>query len=69
MNEVTVKTPWKEHLGEMPFHLDYFEGSMFEALEKIAQEYPDYVAFDFMGKSTTYSKLKLEIENLSLIHI
>ena len=63
MNEVTVKTPWKEHLGEMPFHLDYFEGSMFEALEKIAQEYPDYVAFDFMGKSTTYSKLKLEIEN------
>jgi len=35
-------------------HLEYFEGSMFEALENIARKYPENVAFDFMGKSTTY---------------
>ena len=63
MNEITAKTPWKEHLGDMPFHLDYFEGSMFEAVAEIADKYPDYVAFDFMGKSTTYKKMKQEIEN------
>ena len=63
MNEITAKTPWKEHLGDMPFHLEYFEGSMFEAVSEIADKYPDYVAFDFMGKSTTYKKMKQEIEN------
>ena len=43
-------------------HLEYFEGSMFEAVERIARKYPDQVAFDFMGKSTTYKKMMQEIE-------
>ena len=62
MSIITAKSPWKEHLGDVPMHLDYFEGSMFEALEQIAQQYPNYVAFDFMGKSTTYKKLVQEVE-------
>ena len=49
-------------MGSMPMHLDYFEGSMFEAVEAIAEKYPNYVAFDFMGKSTTYKKLVQEVE-------
>ena len=48
-----VKTPWIDHLGDVPAHLDYFEGSMYEAVEKIANQYPNYIAFDFMGRSTT----------------
>ena len=62
MSEITAKTPWKEHLGEVPFHLDYFEGSMFEKVEAVAKQYPNYVAFDFMGKSTTYRQMIAEIE-------
>ena len=62
MSEITAKTPWKEHLGEVPFHLDYFDGSMFEKVEAIAKQYPNYVAFDFMGKSTTYRQMVTEIE-------
>ena len=62
MNEVTAKTPWKDYMGDLPMHIDYFEGSMFEAVELIAKKYPDQVAFDFMGKSTTYRKLVQEIE-------
>ncbi len=57
MEEYRVKTPWKDYLGDVPMHLDYFEGTMFQAVEKIAVEYPNYVAFDFMGKSTTYAQL------------
>ena len=52
-----VKTPWIEHLGDVPSHLDYFQGTMYEAVEKIAEKYPSNVAFDFMGKSTTYRTL------------
>lgn len=62
MNEITAKTPWKDYMGGLPMHLDYFEGSMFEAVDLIAKKYPHQVAFDFMGKSTTYQKMVQEIE-------
>lgn len=59
---ITAKTPWRDWMGQVPMHLAYFEGSMFEAVQAIAQKYPKYVAFDFMGKSTTYKALVEEIE-------
>ena len=59
---ITAKAPWKEHLGDVPFTLDYFQGSMFEAVANIAEKYPDNVAFDFYGKATTYKELIREIE-------
>ena len=62
MSEITAKTPWASHLGDVPMHLDYFGGSMFEAVEKIAQRYPDNVAFDFMGSPTTYRRLVQQVE-------
>lgn len=63
METATVKTPWENHLGDVPMHLKYFEGSMFEAVEKTAKAHPDNIAFDFMGRSTTYSKMVEEIRN------
>ena len=57
-----AKTPWKDYLGDVPMHLDYFQGTMFEAVEAIAKKYPKNVAFDFMGKSTTYTELVANIE-------
>ena len=59
---ITAKAPWKEHLGDVPFTLDYFQGSMFEAVANIAEKYPDNVDFDFYGKATTYKELIREIE-------
>lgn len=61
-HEVTAKTPWKDYLGDVPMHLTYFEGSMFEAVALIAEKHPNAVAFDFMGRSTTYQKMMREIE-------
>ena len=63
MENISAKAPWREQLGEVPFSLDYFDGSMFEAVEKIAEKYPNNVAFDFMGKSTTYKTLVKEVES------
>ena len=62
MENITVKTPWADHVGDVPLHLDYFEGSMIDKVEQIAQKYPDNVAFDFMGKATTYRQMVREIE-------
>ncbi|MBR3310343.1 MAG: AMP-binding protein [Solobacterium sp.] len=61
METVQVKTPWIEHLGDVPAHLEYFDGTMYEAVEKIAEQYPNQVAFDFMGRPTTYKRMIDEI--------
>ena len=63
METITAKAPWKDHLGDVPFTLDYFEGTMFEAVEAVAKKYPNYIAYDFMGRSTTYKQLVKQIEN------
>ena len=60
---ITERIPWKkasENSG-IPLKLDYFEGSMYEAVERIAKEHPNAIAFDFMGRSTTYRKMIEEI--------
>ena len=62
MAKITANAPWRDHLGEVPFTLDYFQGSMYDAVAAVAEKYPDSVAFDFMGKSTTYKTLIKEIE-------
>ena len=62
MNQET-KTPWLKSLGNMPAHLEYFQGSMFQAVKNIADKYPNYIAFDFMGKSTTYKRFIEQVEN------
>ena len=59
---ITAKTPWADHMGEVPMHLTYFEGSMYDKVAEIASMYPDNVAFDFMGKSTTYKAMLREIQ-------
>ncbi len=59
---ITERVPWKEHMGGVPLHLEYPRGSMFDAVREVAEKYPDYIAFDFMGKSTTYKKLTEQVE-------
>ena len=62
MSEITAKTPWAPYMGDVPMHLEYFEGSMIEAVQATAEQYPNAVAFDFMGKSTTYKELVRNID-------
>jgi len=53
----TAKAPWKDHMGGVPFTMEYFQGSMSEGIELQAQQRPTGIAFDFMGKATTYKDL------------
>ena len=60
--EITAKRPWLSSMGDVPANLEYFQGSMVEMLENNAKLYPNNVAFDFMGKSTTYKDMVANIE-------
>jgi len=57
-----VRTPWKDNLGSVPFHLEYPDCTLFEAVKATAEKYPNNDAFIFMGKHTTYKQLIREIE-------
>ena len=60
--EITAKRPWLSSMGDVPANMDYFQGSMVEMLENNARLYPTNIAFDFMGKSTTYKEMVANIE-------
>ena len=53
MTEITAKRPWVAQSGELPLNLEYFQGTMYEAVKAVAEKYPNNIALDFMGKSTT----------------
>ncbi len=59
---ISVKTPWEKSMGDVPMHLEYFEGSMVDKVKAVADKYPANIAFDFMGRSTTYRQLIRKIE-------
>ncbi len=61
-DRITAKAPWLKNLGDIPAHLDYFQGSMYDMLKSIADKYPNYIAMDFMGRSTTYKQLIDQVE-------
>jgi len=61
---ITERIPWKKaaESSDIPLNLEYFDGSMFEAVELVAKKYPNAIAFDFMGRSTTYRRMVEQIE-------
>lgn len=70
MNDITARTPWAPFLGDLPLTLEYFQGSMYEMVRDTALKMPDSVAFDFMGRRTTYGRMieKIDLIALSLSH-
>lgn len=65
-DKTILRTPWEPFMDSIPMHLDYFDGSMFEAVQKIAEKYPNNIAFDFMGRSTSYKTLVSRVERCAM---
>lgn len=57
-----VKMPWSNSTGGIPLYLDYFDGTMYEKVKECSIKYPRFIAYDFMGVSTTYSFFVRQIE-------
>lgn len=56
-----VKAPWLNNYGDVPKTLNYYNGTMWEMVEEAADSSPANIAYDFMGKSTTYGKFKADV--------
>ena len=62
----TPNAPWLKYFGDIPAHLDYPSGSMYEAVRDSAQRLKkmNSVAYEFQGKKTTYKQFLNKIELL-----
>lgn len=62
----TPKAPWLKYFGDMPAHLDYPKGSMYEAVRESAinKKKMNSVAYEFQGKKTNYKHFLNKIEVL-----
>lgn len=62
----TSKAPWLKYFGDMPAHLDYPKGSMYEAVREsaITKKKMNSVAYEFQGKKTNYKHFLNKIEVL-----
>ncbi|MBK5253663.1 MAG: AMP-binding protein [Peptostreptococcaceae bacterium] len=58
-----VKKPWLSSMGEIPFHIDLFKGTIYELVEDTATRFPNLIAYEFMGREVSYKTLISEINN------
>ena len=53
---------WLNYYDDIPHNLDYPDGSLYELLEKSIDNHPNAVAYDFFGKTVTYTEMGQQID-------
>lgn len=59
---ISSSAPWLRFYGDTPHTIDYPQKTMFQIIQATAARYPDYIAYEFMGKKTTYSEFVRRVE-------
>lgn len=49
--------PWTRNYGDVPFHIEYPYGSMYDELCNTCEEVPDMIALSYMGRNISYRSL------------
>ena len=59
---LSASAPWRAFYGSTPVSLDYPGKTMYQMVADTARRYPDYMAYSFMGKQTSYSAFLRRID-------
>ena len=52
----SASAPWLKFYGQTPATLQYPDQTIYEAIRDTALQFPDKIAYEFMGKQTTYAR-------------
>ena len=67
---VQIKTPWLASKDpEVPSTLNYSTLSMCGRVEEMVRQYPNYIAYEFMGKKTTYAEFIRRIDETAKAYL
>ncbi len=59
---LSASAPWLSYYGNTPTTLNYPRATMFQQVRAAAKQYPDSIAYTFMGKATKYKDFISRIE-------
>ncbi len=59
---ISAQAPWLKYYGEVPAHLDYPKKTIYQIVRDAARQHPDLVAYEFMGKETSYARFMSRID-------
>lgn len=59
---ISAQAPWLKYYGEVPAHLDYPKKTIYQIVRDAARQHPDLVAYEFMGKETSYARFLSRID-------
>ncbi len=59
---MSSEAKWFKYYGNVPHTLEYPDISMYDMVKKARDSYPDYIAYDFMGRSVSYKSFVEEID-------
>ncbi len=59
---LSSSAPWRNYYGNTPVSLDYPHATMYQLLRRNARQYPNNIAYTFMGKETDYKTFLGRIE-------
>ena len=59
---ISASAPWLNFYGNMPKTLNYPEKTIYQIVHSTALQYPDNIAYEFMGKETTYAEFMRRVD-------
>ena len=59
---ISASAPWTRYYGSTPVSLDYPHKTMYQLLAKTAKQYPEYTAYVFQGKKTSFAQFMKRID-------
>jgi long-chain acyl-CoA synthetase len=62
---LSTQMPWLRFYGDVPSRLPYPQITLYQALQNSAQDNPQAIAWDFFGKTSSYSRFLEEIDQVA----
>ena len=59
---ISAQAPWLKFYGDVPAHLDYPNKTIYQIVRDTAKAHPNGIAYEFMGKETSYARFMERIE-------
>ena len=59
---MNTEYPWLHYYGNVPHTIDFPECTMYESILEAVEEFPEKIAYDFMGSQVTYAEFKEQID-------
>ena len=66
---ISSSAPWLKYYDTTPAHLDYPKKTIYEMVKAAADKYPKNVAYEFMGKKTTFAEFMERIDRTAKAYL